>query len=136
ELRDSNGTVIANLQTSTSGQTPKLPAHLAATRSRLLTTGAASGSGTFRVLVAPSQERANETVVVAVPMTDVTTSLHRLVLIEVTGGAALLLVLSFGSWFVLRRGLRPLEEMAGTARTITAGDEVDLSQRVSPSGGA
>ena len=71
-------------------------------------------------------------VVVAVPMTEVTGSLHRLILVETSGGAALLIVLSLGSWFVLRRGLRPLEEMAATARTITAGD---LSERVSPSGG-
>jgi two-component system OmpR family sensor kinase len=41
-------------------------------------------------------------------------------------------VLSLGSWLVLRRGLRPLEEIAATARTITAGD---LSERVSPAGG-
>src|SRR6202011_1387970 len=49
------------------------------------------------------------------------------------GGALILLVvLSAGSWLVMRRGLRPLELMAGTARSIAAGD---LSQRVSPSGG-
>ena len=34
-----------------------------------------------------------------------------------------------GSWLILRRGLRPLEQMATTARSITAGD---LSQRVEP----
>jgi two-component system OmpR family sensor kinase len=43
--------------------------------------------------------------------------------------------MSLGSWLILRRGLHPLEEMASTARTITAGDAVDLSQRVSPAGG-
>jgi two-component system OmpR family sensor kinase len=50
----------------------------------------------------------------------------------VTGGAALLAILSAGGWLILRRGLRPLERMAGTAAAITSGD---LSQRVEPSGG-
>src|SRR6202011_3237193 len=48
------------------------------------------------------------------------------------GAAILLLVLSAGSWLVLRRGLQPLERMAGQARTIHAGD---LSKRVSRAGG-
>src|SRR6202023_516147 len=64
--------------------------------------------------------------------TEVTSALHRLVLDETGGSAVLLLALSAGAWLVLRRGLRPLEQMAATARTITTGD---LSQRVSPSGG-
>ena len=34
-----------------------------------------------------------------------------------------------GAWLILRRGLRPLEQMATSARSITAGD---LSQRVAP----
>src|SRR4029079_14459410 len=38
-----------------------------------------------------------------------------------------------GAWFVLPRALRPLEHMAGTAGEIAAGD---LSQRVTPAGGA
>src|SRR4029079_18380367 len=66
-------------------------------------------------------------VVVAAPLTDVTNSLHRLVLIELSAAAGLLAVIGVGSWFILRRGLRPLEQMATTAGEISAGD---LSQRV------
>jgi two-component system OmpR family sensor kinase len=62
-------------------------------------------------------------------MDEVTSSLTRLVLIEATAAAVLLAALAAGSWLILRRGLRPLEQMAISARSITAGD---LSQRVSP----
>ena len=37
-----------------------------------------------------------------------------------------------GAWLILRRGLRPLEHMATSARSISAGD---LSQRVAPADG-
>src|SRR5581483_9386024 len=62
-------------------------------------------------------------------------SLHRLLYVEITGGLILLAALSLGSWLILRRGLHPLEEMASTARTITADDVVDLTRRVTPAGG-
>jgi two-component system OmpR family sensor kinase len=70
--------------------------------------------------------------VVAVPLGDVTNGLHHLILDETGGSLLLLLLLSAGSWLILRRGLRPLEQMAVKARSITAGD---LSQRVSPADG-
>ena len=72
------------------------------------------------------------TVVVAVPLTEVTSALRRLVLIEGTAGVALLALLAGGAWFLLRRGLRPLEQMATSARSITAGN---LSERVTPAEG-
>jgi two-component system OmpR family sensor kinase len=68
-------------------------------------------------------------IVVAIPTTQVDESLNQLVLIEVVAAAVLLGLLAVGSWLVLRRGLRPLEQMATSARSITAGD---LSQRVAP----
>jgi two-component system OmpR family sensor kinase len=138
ELRGTDGSVISRIQLSTSSAQPKLDADLTAHgQTRLFTTGATSGSATYRVLVSPGAGpgEGNQTVVVAVPMSEVTDSLHRLIYVEVIGGLVLLAALSMGSWLVLRRGLRPLETMASTARSITAGDAVDLSQRVSPSGG-
>jgi two-component system OmpR family sensor kinase len=58
--------------------------------------------------------------------------LDHLTLIELASAGGLLALLALGSWLILRRGLRPLERMATSARTITAGD---LSQRVSPADG-
>ncbi|MBV9283624.1 MAG: HAMP domain-containing histidine kinase [Acidimicrobiia bacterium] len=131
ELRDSSGAVITNLQLSTTATPPTLPAKLTANGHQRL-----FDAGDYRVLVAPGPGfgEQDQTVVVAVPLTDITTSLHRLLYVEITGGVALLLVLSLGSWLILRRGLHPLEEMASTARSITAGDHVDLSQRVPAEG--
>ncbi len=128
QLRSSTGAVLATIDATSA--TPKLPATLPAPgpAGRLFTVGSTSGSGGFRCLLVNSR---NGTTLIAVPTTEVTNSLHKLVLIEAGAAAALLLVLSAGSWLILRRGLRPLEVMAGTARSITAGD---LSHRVSQSG--
>jgi two-component system OmpR family sensor kinase len=65
-------------------------------------------------------------------LTEVEAALDRLVLIEVTAGGVLLVVLALGSWLILRRGLSPLERMAVTARSVTAGT---MAQRVSPADG-
>jgi two-component system OmpR family sensor kinase len=82
------------------------------------------------VLISPGRD--GSTTVIAIPTTEVTDALRHLSLVESIGAAALLVLLSIGSWLLLRHGLRPLEKMAATARSITAGD---LSQRVAPSGG-
>jgi two-component system OmpR family sensor kinase len=71
-------------------------------------------------------------VIVAVPLNEVRAALRRLVIIEVAGGLLLMAALCTGAWYVLRRGLRPLEEMASTAGDIAAGD---ISKRVEPTGG-
>ena len=107
---------------------PKLPTDLSgAPQGRYLTVGATHGSVRFRVYV--MTEPSGVTTVLAIPNTEVTSAVNRLVLIEAAGIAALLLVTVAGAWLILRRGLRPLERMAGTASRISAGD---LSERVSP----
>src|SRR5437868_1432208 len=78
----------------------------------------------------PADGLAGDTVVVAVPTTEVSAALRRLLFIEGSAGLALLALLAAGAWLLLRRGLRPLESMAHSARSITAGN---LSERVSPS---
>jgi two-component system, OmpR family, sensor kinase len=130
ELRDRSGTVLSHIQLSTNK--PQLPSPLPAPTpsGRVFTVGSTSGTGSFRVLLA---EAANGgTTVIAAPTTEITLLLHRLVLLETAGSLMLLVVLCAGSWLILRRGLRPLERMAGTARTISSGN---LSERVSPAGG-
>jgi len=131
ELRDSSGAVLTNLQLSTNATPPTLPSKLTANGHQRL-----FDAGDYRVLVGPGPGigEQDQTVVVAVPLTDITNSLHRLLYVEITGGIALLVVLSLGSWLILRNGLHPIEEMASTARSITAGDHVDLSQRVPAEG--
>jgi two-component system, OmpR family, sensor kinase len=129
ELRDSSGAVTATSQLAGDDK-PDLPVTIAVAQGdeRLFTTGSASGSGDWRVLATGDDDG---TVVIAVPMGDVTTALHRLLLIEFVGGAVLLAVLCAGAWVVVRRGLRPLEQMAHTAAAIAGGD---LASRVKVAG--
>jgi two-component system OmpR family sensor kinase len=135
ELRDSSGKVIQTVQLSSSSATPRLPAQITISpgHSRFLTTGSATGAGSWRVYVTSSPLPPRATVIIASPLGGVGNQLHRLIYIEVSGAAVLLAIVCAGGWLILRRGLRPLEHMAGTAGSIAAGD---LSRRVSPAGGA
>ncbi len=132
-----SGTTSATTSGTTAGAAtatpaaPALPATLPASGS-FLTTGSTSGSSEWRVFVVKSEEGAPYTTVVAVSTTEVQKSLDQLVLIEAISALCLLAVLAAGSWFILRRGLQPLEHMADSARSINAGD---LSQRVGPADG-
>jgi two-component system OmpR family sensor kinase len=132
ELRSPTGAVLSTITLSSTTSVPDLPADLTAppSGSHFFTTGSTTGSGDWRVSVSSSNQNDGNVVVVAVPLGEVTTSLHRLVAIEATAAAILLTILAVGAWLILRRGLRPLEQMATSARSITAGD---LSQRVAPS---
>ncbi|HXQ19645.1 MAG TPA: ATP-binding protein [Acidimicrobiales bacterium] len=72
------------------------------------------------------------TIVVAIPLTDVDQTLHRLVLIELLATLAILVGLALLARWIVRRGLRPLEDMAVAAGDIARGD---LARRVEPDGG-
>jgi len=130
ELRDASGVVVERAQLVQTTR-PRLPATVTAGEPPF-TAGSAAGSGSWRVLAANAFGHPGYIVVIAEPTGEVTASLDRLIVIEVVAGLVLLGALSVGSWLILRRGLRPLEQMAGTARSINAGD---LSQRVSPADG-
>ncbi len=69
------------------------------------------------------------TLVVAIPLTDVTDTLRRLVRIEVAVTVAVLVALGALAWWLVRLGLRPLERMGEAAGAIAGGD---LSRRVEP----
>ncbi len=65
--------------------------------------------------------------IVAIPLNDLHHTLGRLLLIELVASVGVLLGLGFLAWWIVRRNLRPLDEMAATAGAIAAGD---LSRRV------
>jgi two-component system, OmpR family, sensor kinase len=67
------------------------------------------------------------TVVVAIPLTDVSATLQQLLLIAILVSVGVLLGLAGLAWWLVRREMRPLEDMAATAGAIAAGD---LSERV------
>jgi two-component system OmpR family sensor kinase len=66
-------------------------------------------------------------VVLGLPLDDVTESVRRLVAVVIAAGLAVLAVLGLVVWWVIRLGVRPVQQMTETAGAIAAGD---LSQRV------
>src|SRR5207249_1183241 len=69
------------------------------------------------------------TLVIAIPFSEIEGTLHRLILVEILVSTGVLVTVGAGGWWLVRRGLRPLDTMAGTAGAIAAGD---LSRRVDP----
>lgn len=128
ELRDINGAILAQSQTT---NVPDLPGELKPSN-RAFTVGPSVGKGDWRVFVTIDSRVRGNTVIVANPLSGVGDSLRGLVAIETIAGAALLALLTMGSWLILRRGLRPLEGMAVAAGSIHEGD---MSVRVTPGDG-
>jgi two-component system OmpR family sensor kinase len=139
ELRDSDGDLLAGpLPFNYGGQDradPAFPAGyyrygVSATRPDRVTIGAlGGGSLRYRLLVLPVANSQGDrgTLFVAIPLSDVDDTLGRLRLIAglVSGGV----VLGLGAllWWLVRRELKPLEDMGVTAGAIAAGD---LTRRV------
>jgi two-component system OmpR family sensor kinase len=83
---------------------------------------AVSGGPAFRVQATPLS--GGEFLLVADPLSDVSSTLDRLLLLEISvTGAALVLSVLVGLWLV-RLGLRPLRDVVRTAESITDGDLV------------
>jgi len=134
-LVDSSGTVLSKT-TFSYGQSntavPRLPSPLpsagADDSGTTVFNARSSGSSStgFRVLVQRFPTR-GLILVVAVPLTETSQTLDRLLAIEVLVSILVLAALAAASWWLIKRDLRPLEHMAETADAIAAGD---LSQRV------
>jgi two-component system, OmpR family, sensor kinase len=125
ELRDADGDVVVAVQAWDDRVRPDLTGLDATDLDELITVPTVDGDGSWRVVT--SAGPGGSTIIAAVPMTTVEQALARLLAIEVVAGAALLVVFGLGANLVLRSGLRPLERIAGAARSITAGS---LDQRV------
>ncbi len=136
---DSSGRTVSATAFTYGGESvapPSLPSDL----SKLVTTnpegatvtvGATGSRLTYRVLVwgVTATTGADYIVVVAVPLSDLKQTLGRLLLIEVLVTVGVLLGLGGLAWWIVRREMRPLEDMAVTAGAIAAGD---LTRRVEP----
>lgn len=85
-----------------------------------------SGRGSWR-LVALSGPRDSGVMVVGISLAEVGATLGRIRLVQAAATAAVLLGLGVVSWWMLRLGVHPLEDMARTADAIAGGD---LSRRV------
>lgn len=133
QLRGADGEIIDQREFAfdESGDVPvpEIDAGLAAdTTERMLVSADSSGGGPeFRAVIEPVRD--GGTIVVAIPLTGVDSTLDRLVAVEVIVGLSTLVILGIVSWFVVRRTLRPLNRMEADATRIAAGD---LSRRVEP----
>lgn len=99
---------------------------------RVFTVGSKGSSGvTYRAYARHDPEDSGITVV-AIPLGEVSDTLHRLLLVEGLVIAGVIAALGLSAWFVVKIGLRPLTRMEITAGEIAAGD---LSRRVTPADG-
>jgi two-component system, OmpR family, sensor kinase len=138
EVRTANGNVVAGLNcpayVNNHAYSPQLPKHITGltkqsngTFATYFTTGSKeSGGPAFRVMVSESTLN-GEQLVVAIPIGDQTSTLHTLLLIELAVTAGALVLALAGGWWLVRLGLRPLEDVERTADSIAAGN---LDQRV------
>ena len=147
ELLDRSGKVVAEVAFAYGGVAsppPSLPTQLVASAASaasgnahspltsgqtFVTAGAASGSSIHYRVVASALHGAPYALVVAIPLTEMYQTLSRLLLIEALVTAAVLIGLGVLAWWIVRREMRPLEDMALTAGAIAAGD---LTRRVEP----
>ncbi|HKR98771.1 MAG TPA: histidine kinase dimerization/phospho-acceptor domain-containing protein, partial [Candidatus Dormibacteraeota bacterium] len=138
EILAPDGTVVAGpvnfilSNTDDPSTKPVLPSTLPAESTTQRTYFNAPGTGSFhqyRVFVDPDDFGASgDLLLVAAPLDGVNDTLQHLLWLEigVTGGVTLVVVIA--TWLIVRRGLRPLERIAATARVAAT----DLSTRVQP----
>jgi two-component system OmpR family sensor kinase len=135
-VRTTGGSVVDGLQcpayVGNHPYSPQLPAHITGlstqpdgTQATFFTAPSTQPGGpTFRVRAAELQ---GDLLVQAIPISDTTSTLHSLFLIELAVTAGALVLALAGGWWLVRLGLRPLEDVERTADAIAAGN---LDQRV------
>jgi two-component system, OmpR family, sensor kinase len=126
QLRLNDGRVVSGYlvdygQTSSSSK-PKLPSRIPLDRQFTV-----DGTGDTKYRVYAQSDPAGNVAVAAAPLTEVTQTLNRLLLVEALVIAGVLAILGLAAWYVVRIGLLPLNRMAHTAGAIAGGD---LSHRV------
>jgi two-component system, OmpR family, sensor kinase len=128
QRRDASGKVLGSVVVSAVVGTPAAPALPARMHAGQTVTVPAEGdSGVSYRARAFGDESGRGVTIVAIPLTGVNGSLHRLLLVEGLVVAGVLLALAGASWALVRIGLRPLDRIGATAGAIAAGD---LSRRV------
>ncbi len=90
-----------------------------------ITVDATDGNGSWRVLALP--HTGGGSVVVGLPLDDLSATVARLLVIDSAVVVLALALLAGAAWWIVRSSLRPLEEVEATAEAIAAGD---LARRV------
>jgi two-component system OmpR family sensor kinase len=92
---------------------------------RIVTTPSVDGELDYRMLV--QQTAGGETLITASPLDSVDAAINQLVRTLIVVGAVALLAATAASWWLIRRGMRPVDRMVDTATAIAGGN---LSLRV------
>jgi two-component system OmpR family sensor kinase len=135
QQRDTAGNVTASAVLFLNGQSapsaPRLPARVR--DGEVLTVEARSGALRYRVYVKHQPPHGDATTsgltIAAIPLTEVDSTLDRLLLVMGLVIAGVLLALAVTCSLLVRLGLRPLDRIGATAGAIAAGD---MSHRVEP----
>ena len=90
------------------------------------------GPGGRNQIRVQSLRAAGGSLVAGTSLDQVARTIDKVEVIVTTGSIAVVLLIGLGVFVVLRRGLRPIEAMAGQADRITAGDLTGLTDRVTP----
>jgi two-component system, OmpR family, sensor kinase len=135
QVRTADGTVACSWQLTPLGEPapspPALPDTIDAGQASFFTVPASEGGGRYRVR-AETVPGTSATLITATPLTDVDATLRRLLAIMLLVTAAVLAALAVLGLWVVRIGLRPLEEIGTTAAAIADGDLTRRVERAEP----
>ncbi|HEY6623739.1 MAG TPA: HAMP domain-containing sensor histidine kinase [Acidimicrobiales bacterium] len=130
EIRSPSGAIMLQNAAQENGHSysPRLPAHITGysvqpdgTSATYFTAQAVqSGGPSFRVRASRLDD--GNTFIVAVPLDATNNTLNRLLIIELIVTAAALIAAVLLGWWLVRVGLRPLEEVERTAESIAEGE--------------
>ncbi len=87
-----------------------------------LTVAGKTSTTDFRVLVTPGGTDNPDTLVVAIPLDDITKTMSRLIFTFLAVGLLIVATLGSVGWWVIRLGLQPIAEVTETADAIAGGD--------------
>ena len=140
EVRTAEGSVVCSWQVTPYGESAPSPPALPDTiepsgdgfdEASFFTVPAQEGGERYRVR-ASTEQRTGATLITATPLADVDDTLRRLLAIMLLVTAAVLAALAVLGLWVVRLGLRPLEEIGMTAAAIADGDLTRRVERAEP----
>jgi two-component system OmpR family sensor kinase len=127
------GKVVTQSYANPSAARPVLPGVLPSSGQDVpatpFTVAGTGGVSQFRVTDWPEGRFGGQYVVLAIPLTDVQSTLGGLLQLEVLISASVVAGTGILAWFIIQIGLRPLRRMGAVAKDIAAGD---LTRRVEP----
>ena len=120
---DGRAPVVLSTSASDSGPAPAIPtvAELPALQGQPFNVGSVAAGPEWRVLVKPLVGEQGWAVA-AVSMADMQATMRQLILLQVLVGLAVVIIAGVVGYVIVRRSLRPLDDMADAAKQITAGD--------------